>query len=156
MTPKITCLADILAHTPRVRVIKENDENYWKEFDIALHNYEDKEVTIISNHIYDYVRYQYSEIQFLTPVQYEWRYIGLGDNVSWGEVYSYMWYVWEWWNILATGEYKTMYFYNEEEAAHESFKPLHQLTPKIELSTEEMIAELQRRGVVTEGKIINN
>ena len=68
---KINCLADAINHVPMVRVIKENDTNYGKEFDIALHNYEDKEVTIISNHIYDYVRYQYSEIQFLTPVQYE-------------------------------------------------------------------------------------
>ena len=144
----INCLADAINHVPMVRVIKEWDENYGKEFDLWSNIYEDKLVAIKYREWWK--SYSYSEIQFLTPVQYEWRYIGMGDKVSWREVYSYMWYVWEWWNILATGEYKTMYFYNEEEVKSESFEPLHQLTPKIELSTEEMIEELKRRGVYSE------
>lgn len=150
---KITCLAGILAHVPRVRVIKENDENYGKEFDIALHNYEDKEVTIISNHIYDYVRYQYSEIQFLTPIQYEWRYIGLWDKVNWEEVFDYCWYD-SGWNIRSAKEYNNIHIYDEHEIR--SFEPLHQLTGKIELSTEELLEELKRRWVVTSGNIIKS
>jgi len=150
---KITCLADAINHVPRVRVIKENDENYGKEFDIALHNYEDKEVTIISNHIYDYVRYQYSEIQFLTPIQYEWRYIGLWDKVNWEEVFDYCWYD-SGWNIRSAKEYNNIHIYDEHEIR--SFEPLHQLTPKVELSTEELVEELRRRGVVTQGNIIKS
>lgn len=152
---EINCLADILAHTPRVRVIKENDENYGKEFDIALHNYEDKEVTIISNHIYDYVRYQYSEIQFLTPVQYEWRYVGLGDKVNDWEVFDYVWHNGKWAMRMAT-----QYDYNDCDTWYgyeiTSFEPLHQLTGKIELSTEELVDELKRRWVVTSGNIIKS
>lgn len=67
---KITCLADILAHTPRVRVIKGNDTNYGKEFNIVTHNYSDKQLSI-TDKPGNYCVYQYSEIQFLTPVQYE-------------------------------------------------------------------------------------
>ena len=150
---KIKCLADVLLHVPRVRVIKENDTNYSKEFGIALHNYEDKEVTVIGDHKYDYVRYQYSEIQFLTPVQYEWRYIGLWDKVNWKEVFDYSWGNTEWVFDCAK-EYDSVYTHTESGII--TFQPLHQLTQNIELSTEELIEELQRRGVVTEGKIINN
>ena len=152
MTTKINCLADILAHTPRVRVIKENDTNYGKEFDIALHNYEDKDVTIISNHKYDYVRYQYSEIQFLTPVQYEWRYIGFGDKVNKKEVFDYYWND-DWWNAICASKYDNVHMFRESEV--NLFEPLHKLTPKIELSTEELVEELKRRWVVTQGNIIN-
>lgn len=47
----------------------------------------------------------------------------------------------------------TMHFYLDE--IH-SLEPLHKLTPKIELSAEDMIEELKRRGVVTQGNIIKN
>jgi len=67
---KINCLADIIAHIPRVRVIKENDTNYGKEFNIVTHNYSDKQLSI-TDKPGNYCVYQYSEIQFLTPVQYE-------------------------------------------------------------------------------------
>ena len=149
---KINFLADAINHVPMVRVIKENDTNYGKEFDIALHNYEDKEVTIISNHIYDYVRYQYSEIQFLTPVQYEWRYIGFGDKVNWYEVFGYCWFC-DSWNLNVSKNYISSYVLHMRNIT--SFEPLHKLTPKIELSTEELLEELKRRWVVTSGNIIN-
>ena len=148
---EINCLADILAHTPRVRVIKENDELYWKEFDIVYNNYREKHICIKNIRPW-YVIYQYSEIQFLTPIQYEWRFIGLGDKVNGEEVFSYCWYD-SGWNIRSAKEYNNIHIYDEHEIR--SFEPLHQLTPKIELSTEEMIEELRRRGVVTQGDIIN-
>ena len=148
---EINCLADILAHTPRVRVIKENDELYWKEFDIVYNNYREKHICIKNIRPW-YVIYQYSEIQFLTPIQYEWRYIGLGDKVNGEEVFSYCWYD-SGWNIRSAKEYNNIHIYDEHEIR--SFEPLHQLTPKIELSTEEMLEELRRRGVVTQGNIIN-
>ena len=151
MTTKINCLADIIAHTPRVRVIKENDELYWKEFDIVYNNYREKHICIKNIRPW-YVIYQYSEIQFLTPIQYEWRFIGLGDKVNGEEVFSYCWYD-SGWNIRSAKEYNNIHIYDEHEIR--SFEPLHQLTPKIELSTEEMIEELRRRGVVTQGDIIN-
>ena len=148
---EINCLADILAHTPRVRVIKENDELYWKEFDIVYNNYREKHICIKNIRPW-YVIYQYSEIQFLTPIQYEWRFIGLGDKVNGEEVFSYCWYD-SGWNIRSAKEYNNIHIYDEHEIR--SFEPLHQLTPKIELSTEEMLEELRRRGVVTQGNIIN-
>lgn len=149
---KITCLADAINHVPRVRVIKEW-ENYWKEFDIAVNDYENKLITISCPSL---AEYEYDEIQFLTPVLYEWRYIGFGDKVNGWEVFDYIW-VAQWWRVRIFNDNKD---YNLTDVFFgyqiNSFQPLHQLTPKIELSTEEMIAELQRRGVVTEGKIINN
>lgn len=148
---KITCLADILAHTPRVRVIKENDELYWKEFDIVYNNYREKHICIKNIRPW-YVIYQYSEIQFLTPIQYEWRFIGLWDKVNGEEVFDYCWYD-SGWNIRSAKEYNNIHIYDEHEIR--SFEPLHQLTPKVELSTEEMLEELRRRGVVTQGNIIN-
>jgi len=150
MTTKITCLADILAHTPRVRVIKENDTNYGKEFDIVYNNYREKHICIKNIRPW-YVIYQYSEIQFLTPVQYEWRYIGLGDKVNGEEVFDYCWYD-SGWNMRSAREYDNIHVYKEDEIA--SFTPLHQLTPKIELSTEELVEELKRRWVVTQGNVI--
>jgi len=149
---EINCLADILVHTPRVRVIKGNDELYWKEFDIVYNNYREKHICIKNIRPW-YVIYQYSEIQFLTPIQYEWRYIGLGDKVNGEEVFSYCWYD-SGWNIRSAKEYNNIHIYDEHEIR--SFEPLHQLTPKIELSTEEMIEELKRRWVVTSGNIIKN
>ena len=142
---EINCLADILAHTPRVRVIKENDELYWKEFDIVYNNYREKHICIKNIRPW-YVIYQYSEIQFLTPIQYEWRFIGLWDKVNWEEVFSYCWYD-SGWNIRSAKEYNNIHIYDEHEIR--SFEPLHQLTPKIELSTEELVEELKRRWVVT-------
>ena len=148
---KINCLADIIAHTPRVRVIKGNDELYWKEFDIVYNNYREKHICIKNIRPW-YVIYQYSEIQFLTPVQYEWRFIGLGDKVNDSEVYGYSFC--GKWVVDTTRDYnKTLWL--AERDIH-SFEPLHQLTPKIELTTEELLEELKRRWVVTDGKIINN
>lgn len=149
---EINCLADILAHTPRVRVIKENDTNYGKEFNIVTHNYSDKQLSI-TDKPGNYCVYQYSEIQFLTPVQYEWRYIGMGDKVSWEEVFSYCWYD-SGWNIRSAKEYNNIHIYDEHEIR--SFEPLHKLTGKIELSTEELLEELKRRWVVTSGNIIKS
>lgn len=149
---EINCLADILAHTPRVRVIKENDELYWKEFDIVYNNYREKHICIKNIRPW-YVIYQYSEIQFLTPVQYEWRYIGLGDKVNGEEVFSYCWYD-SGWNIRSAKEYNNIHIYDEHEIR--SFEPLHKLTGKIELSTEELVEELKRRWVVTSGNIIKS
>ena len=152
MTTKINCLADVLAHTPRVRVIKENDENYWKEFELASNNFDEARVKIKNIKPWT-LTYAYSEIQFLTPIQYEWRYIGFGDKVNWEEVFDYCWYD-SGWNIRSAKEYNNIHIYDEHEIR--SFEPLHQLTPKVELSTEEMLEELRRRGVVTQGNIINS
>lgn len=148
---KITCLADVINHVPRVRVINKWDENYGEEFDIMSNDYNNKIIWIKPNNLYK--EYQYSEIQFLTPVQYDWRYIGLGDKVDWFEVFWYDWFSY-WWNVRCANDFNDTYSFSLRQI--DSFEPLHKLTPKIELSTEEMIAELQRRGVVTEGKIINN
>lgn len=142
---EINCLADILAHTPRVRVIKENDENYRKEFDIAVNDYENKLITISCPSL---AEYDYSEIQFLTPVQYEGRYVGLGDKVNWYEVFGYCWFC-DSWNLNISKNYISSFHMSNME----SFEPLHQLTPKIELSTEELLEELKRRWVVTSGTI---
>ena len=149
---KINCLADAINHVPRVRVIKENDTNYGKEFDIVYNNYREKHICIKNIRPW-YVIYQYSEIQFLTPVQYEWRYIGLGDKVNGEEVFDYCWYD-SGWNMRSAREYDNIHVYKEDEIA--SFTPLHKLTPKIELSTEELVEELKRRWVVTQGNIIKN
>jgi len=46
MTTKITCLVDAINHVPMVRVIKENDTNYGKEFDIVYNNYREKHICI--------------------------------------------------------------------------------------------------------------
>ena len=154
MTTKINCLADILAHTQRVRVIKGNDELYWKEFDIVYNNYREKHICIKNIKPW-YVIYQYSEIQFLTPVQYEWRYIGLWDDVNGYEVFDYVWSDGEWmFRVSRKQDYSCTALYNSKEI--NSFEPLHKLTPKIELSTEEMLEELKRRWVVTSGNIIKN
>ena len=152
MTTKINCLADVLAHTPRVRVIKENDENYWKEFELASNNFDEARVKIKNIKPWT-LTYAYSEIQFLTPIQYEWRYIGFGDKVNWEEVFDYCWYD-SGWNIRSAKEYNNIHIYDEHEIR--SFEPLHQLTPKVELSTEELVEELRRRGVVTQGNIIKS
>lgn len=154
MITKITCIADILAHTPRVRVIKENDTNYGKEFNIVTHNYSDKQLSI-TDKPGNYCVYQYSEIQFLTPVQYEWRYIGLWDKVNDWEVFDYVWH-----NGKLAIRMAMQYDYDDCDTWYgyeiTSFEPLHQLIPKIELSTEELVEELRRRGVVTSGDIIKN
>lgn len=142
----ITCLADILAYVPRVRVIKEWDENYGKEFDIIINNHSDRVISIAP---WDQYLYDYSEIQFLTPVKYEWRYIGIGDKViSWSsdvrEVYGYS-FCGEW-IIDTTKDYYLTVWIAERDI--KNIQPLHQLKPKIELSSEEMIEELQRRGKI--------
>ena len=152
MTTKINCLADAINHVPMVRVIKENDTNYGKEFDIVYNNYREKHICIKNIRPW-YVIYQYSEIQFLTPVQYEWRYIGFGDKVNKKEVFDYYWND-DWWNAICASKYDNVHMFRESEV--NLFEPLHQLTPKIELSTEEMIEELKRRWVVTQGNIIKN
>ena len=150
MTTKITCLVDAINHVPMVRVIKENDTNYGKEFDIVYNNYREKHICIKNIRPW-YLIYQYSEIQFLTPVQYEWRYIGFGDKVNKKEVFDYYWND-DWWNAICASKYDNVHMFRESEV--NLFEPLHQLTPKIELSTEEMIEELKRRWVVTQGNVI--
>ena len=147
----ITCLADMINHVPRVRVIKEWDENYGNEFDIASNHFDEASVKIKNIKPWT-ITYSYSEIQFLTPVQYKGRYIGLGDKVNGEEVFDYCWYD-SGWNMRSAREYDNIHVYKEDEIA--SFTPLHKLTPKIELSTEEMIEELKRRWVVTQGNVIN-
>ena len=147
---KINCLADAINHVPMVRVIKENDTNYGKEFDIVYNNYREKHICIKNIRPW-YVIYKYSEIQFLTPVQYEWRYIGLGDKVNGEEVFDYCWYD-SGWNMRSAREYDNIHVYKEDEIA--SFEPLHKLTPKIELSTDEMIAELRKRWAIKDWVII--
>ena len=147
---KINFLADAINHVPMVRVIKENDTNYGKEFDIVYNNYREKHICIKNIRPW-YVIYQYSEIQFLTPVQYEWRYIGFGDKVNKKEVFDYYWND-DWWNAICASKYDNVHMFRESEV--NLFEPLHQLTPKIELSTEELVEELKRRWVVTQGNVI--
>lgn len=152
MTPKITCLADILAHTPRVRVIKEWHDLYGQEFDIWVINYIHREIDI--KHPFGTYRVPYSAVQFLTPVQYEWRFIGLWDKVNTNEVYGYSWIDREWVVLCEEKNYQeSTILWNDLMICYE---PLHQLTPKIELSTEELLEELKRRWVVTQGNIINS
>ena len=87
--------------------------------------------------------------------QYEWRFIGFGDKVNWCEVFDYRWYDDGWNYAYSTyGDYNNIQFGNENDV--HTFTPLHQLTGKIELSTEELVEELRRRGVVTQGNIIKS
>jgi len=58
------------------------------------------------------------------------------------EVFDYCWYD-SGWNMRSAREYDNIHIYREDEI--DSFEPLHKLTPKIELSTEDMIAELRKR-----------
>lgn len=146
---KITCLADILAYVPRVRVIKTTTSfvDNWYESEIDNINYEAKSVSI-RNKSWLRSTFNFANVQFLTPVKYEWRYIGIGDKViSWSsdvkEVYGYS-FCGEW-IIDTTKDYYLTVWITERDITH--IQPLHQLTPKIELSTEEMIEELRRRWI---------
>ena len=140
----INCLADMIAHVPRVRVIKTTTSfvDDWYESEIDNINYEVKNVSI-RNKAWLRSTFNFANVQFLTPVQYKWRYIGLGDEVNSGEVFWYC-YLDDWWNVETLDGDITLYTNNEIH----SFQPLHQLKPKIELSSEEMIEELQRRGKI--------
>lgn len=142
---KITCLADILAYVPRVRVIKTTTSfvDNWYESEIDNINYEVKNVSI-RNKAWLRSTFNFANVQFLTPVQYEWRYIGLWDKANWKEVFDYSWGNTEWVFDCAK-EYDSVYTHTESGII--TFQPLHQLTPKIELSTEEMIEELRRRWI---------
>lgn len=142
---KITCLADILAYVPRVRVIKTTTSfvDDWYESEIDSINYEVKSVSI-RNKSWLRSTFNFANVQFLTPVQYEWRYIGLWDKANWKEVFDYSWGNTEWVFDCAK-EYDSVYTHTESGII--TFQPLHQLTPKIELSTEEMIEELRRRWI---------
>jgi len=151
---KITCLADAINHVPMVRVIKTTTSfiDNWYEAAIDSIDYECKNVTI-RNESWLRSTFNFANIQFLIPVQYEWRFIGLWDKVNWEEVFSYCWYD-SGWSIRSAKEYNNIHIYDEHEIR--SFEPLHKLTPKIELSTEELLEELKRRGVVTQGNIIKS
>lgn len=145
----ITCLADILAYVPRVRVIKTTTSfvDDWYESEIDSINYEVKSVSI-RNKSWLRSTFNFANVQFLTPVKYEWRYIGIGDKViSWSsdvkEVYGYS-FCGEW-IIDTTKDYYLTVWITERDITH--IQHLHQLTPKIELSTEEMIEELRRRWI---------
>lgn len=158
MTP-INCLADAINHVPRVRVIKTTTSfvDNWYESEIDNINYEVKSVSI-RNKAWLRSTFNFANVQFLTPVQYKWRYIGLGDKINWSEVFDYCWHDDKWNVRYAIGwDYTNIDILSELQVNRlRTFQPLHQLTPKIELSTEEMIEELKRRGVVTNGNIINN
>ena len=141
----INCLADMIAHVPRVRVIKTTTSfvDNWYESEIDNINYEVKNVSI-RNKAWLRSTFNFANVQFLTPVQYEWRYIGLWDKVNWKEVFDYSWGNTEWVFDCAK-EYDSVYTHTESGII--TFEPLHKLTPKIELSSEEMIEELRRRWI---------
>lgn len=146
----ITCLADILAYVPRVRVIKTTTSfvDNWYESEIDSINYEVKSVSI-RNKSWLRSTFNFANVQFLTPVQYEWRYIGLGDKINWSEVFDYCWHDDKWNVRYAIGwDYTNIDILSELQVNRlRTFQPLHKLTPKIELSTEEMIEELRRRWI---------
>ena len=151
---KITCLADAINHVPRVRVIKTTTSfiDNWYEAAIDSIDYECKNVTI-RNESWLRSTFNFANIQFLTPVQYKGRYIGLWDKVNGKEVFDYIW--WDsGWYVRYARSYDDTYTFRGGDIV--SLEPLHKLTPKIELSTEELVEELKRRWVVTEGKIINS
>jgi hypothetical protein len=147
---KITCLADMIAHVPRVRVIKTTTSfvDNWYESEIDSINYEVKSVSI-RNKSWLRSTFNFANVQFLTPVQYEWRYIGLGDKINWSEVFDYCWHDDKWNVRYAIGwDYTNIDILSELQVNRlRTFQPLHKLTPKIELSTEEMIEELRRRWI---------
>ena len=149
---KINCLADAINHVPMVRVIKTTTSfvDNWYETYIDSIDYKNKNVSI-KNKSWLRSTFNFANIQFLTPVQYEWRYIGLWDKVNRKEVFDYCWFDWQW-CIRVASNYNNTHIYKEDEIA--SFTPLHKLTPKIELSTEELVEELKRRWVVTQGNVI--
>lgn len=120
---------------PSVRIIKQWDIRYWEEFEIASLGYKDRIVLIQRTGWFSI--YDFADVQFLTPVQYEWRYIGLGDKVNGKEVFDYVWSDWEW-RFRASREwnYSGTYLYDITEIR--SFEPLHKLTPK-EIIPDEII-----------------
>ena len=142
-------------YKPRVRVIDSTyspDETkrkmIGKEYDIQVIDYKD-DVYVI-----DFCRFNKSDLAFLTPVKYNGRFIAIGDEVKWSgrwrKVYGYHWYDGRWGlDTARDDDYNNECYslYLEEIRDH---RPLSET----KISDEELIAELEKRGIIKAGKIV--
>ena len=92
------------------------------------------------------------DTQIATPLKFNDEYICIADTVNEDYlVYGYYWFDGKYFlNIVKNNDFECGCFTNSQSEIH-SHQPLRN---KINLSDDELIKELERRGKLTDGKVI--
>jgi hypothetical protein len=127
-------------------------------FEVNTDYYCDKTKYVYSKDKSDYWNFKNSELQELTPIIHNGYQIGIGDKVNdgdlWGTVHGYYW---------CDGRYRVLVVEdnNFEDGCYQIFenhiaevKPLYNPVKKIEHTDDELVAELERRGRLVDGKVL--
>jgi hypothetical protein len=123
------------------------------EFEVRSEYHEDNILNIWNKDKSDSWMFNRSDVVFLTPVKFNGKRIGIGDEVkwcgSWNKVYGYHWYDGNW--CLETVEDDNFehgcYIISESKITD------HRTSYK-DLKAEECIAYLEKVGRITDGKIV--
>jgi hypothetical protein len=131
----------------------EKREMIGGEFEVRHEFYCDNTVGVWNKDKSDFWYFNRSDVVFLTPVKFNGKRIGIGDEVkgcgNWRKVYGYHWCDRNWCLDLVEDD-------NFEHGCYilsESKITDHRTSPK-DLKAEECIAYLEKVGRITDGKIV--
>lgn len=105
----------------------------------ASYNY-DKTVSLYNKNKTDFWIFNLSDLQEMTPLEYNGVRIGIGDEIMWNgkwrEVYDYIWYDGKWRiSTVYDGDYQNNYLLADYDI--EDHKPLHPKQP-LEVTLDEV------------------
>ena len=122
-------------------------------YEVGYEDHNDKTLSVWSEHKTYACLFNKSDTQIATPLKFNDEYICIADTVNNRFVYDYYWDCDDW--VLLTARDNDTLETSFGLQAHniDSFTPLH-LPNKIDLSDDELIQELERRGKLTDGKVI--
>lgn len=127
------------------------------EYEVRAERLHDDTVSVWAPDRYNRYIFNRSDVVFLTPVEFEGKRIGIGDEVQirgsfWHKVYGYYWSDGRWaLNAVFAEDFEGSCHsqYADYITAH---RPL--TAKQNDLTDAELIAEAERRGLLKEGKVL--
>jgi len=154
-------LKQIKEKVPEVRIldstygiiVNEAKKMIGGEFEVMRINYYDKTIYVWNKDKSNWWIFNLSDVQFLTPLSFNGRRIGIGDEVKdvygWCEVYGYSWNDGEWGvDVAENKDYKDDTRWLTENKITD-LRPLYQ-----DDKVQKAINLLQEKGRIKDGKII--
>lgn len=159
----IKTLKDLQSMPPRVRVIA----NTSKADDKDMNNMVGKEFEVMSTYhkdnarLINYYVFKEEDLQVLTPIKHDGRYIGIGDEIEvidedetgFYTVYGFYWHDRKFvLNTVKDDDFE-LGCYIRYPSVIKEIKPLYNPS-KSTMTDDELIAELEKRGKLVDGKVL--
>lgn len=149
--PKLVKIIDVECYEGEVK------EMLWGVFGIKIDFYYDKTLGVWDKDKSDFWIFKENQVQRMTPVKFNGEYIGEGDTITYdNKKYTVIEYGYDEKGIVISTlnqDKEQIWFYANEIHSH---TPLYttNTNKKIELTNEQLVEELEKRGLLENGKIL--